>query len=167
MNADRLKVQQSSARNDPVEAASKALEIASILLRAHAVDMDDPERNRLDVWVELENFILTVKILIRTEWGYLSAITGLDFGPEEDQIEVLYHFCAGDAVVTLRVRTPRNEPKVPTVCEIIPSASFFERELSEFFGVEVIGTPTRAALYLPDDWPEGLYPLRKDVDLQT
>jgi Ni,Fe-hydrogenase III component G len=51
---------------------------------------------------------------------------------------------------------------IPTVCNLIPSAIFFERELIEMFGITVEGTPNTDHLFLPDEWPEGVYPLRKD-----
>ena len=62
----------------------------------------------------------------------------------------------------LRVGLGRDRPVIPTICNIIPSASFFERELSEMFGITVEGTPNPARLFLPDEWPAGVYPLRKD-----
>jgi Ni,Fe-hydrogenase III component G len=96
--------------------------------------------------------------------GYLSAITGLDPGVETGQLEALYHFCAGAAVITLRVRVPREGGMLPSLCEIIPSAEVFERELSEMFGVTVTGLRAPDRLYLPEDWPDAVYPLRKDVD---
>ena len=99
--------------------------------------------------------------------GYLSAITGLDGGPESDQLEVLYHFCTGAAVITLRVALPRQEAVVPSLSDIIPSAEVQERELMEMFGVTVSGLPNVEHLYLPDGWPEAIHPLRKDFDLQT
>jgi Ni,Fe-hydrogenase III component G len=30
------------------------------------------------------------------------------------------------------------------------------------FGNTVAGTPNTARLFLPDEWPDGVYPLRKD-----
>jgi NADH:ubiquinone oxidoreductase subunit C len=69
-------------------------------------------------------------------------------GAQAGAIEVLYHFCAGAAVVTLRVRTPRTTPSVPSICSIIPSACFFECELSEMFVVVVACTPNPNRLYL-------------------
>jgi Ni,Fe-hydrogenase III component G len=98
-----------------------------------------------------------------TGWGYLAGITGLDPGVEAGAMEVLYHFCEGAAVVTLRVRTPRENASVPTICEIIPSATFYERELREMLGVEVEGLADSEYLFLPDDWAKGVYPLRKDA----
>jgi Ni,Fe-hydrogenase III component G len=102
-------------------------------------------------------------------WPYLSAITGLDEPPstgegepeQEGQIELLYHFCRGPYILTLRIRLPYSRPVVPSVCSLIPYATLYERELIEMFGVEIEGTPSKARLLLPDDWPEGVYPLRK------
>jgi Ni,Fe-hydrogenase III component G len=121
-----------------------------------------PEPNRLDCVVAPGDLPDAVRALHQAPWGYLSAITGLDHGPAAGAIEVLYHFCSGAAVVTLRVRLPRDGASVPSVCGVIPSASFFERELGEMLGLTVAGTPNPDRLFLPDDWPEGTYPLRKD-----
>lgn len=141
----------------------KALQTAKTLLARWAEETETPEPNRLDVRLATADLLSAVKMLQGTEWGYLAAITGLDLGADAGELEVLYHFCAGAAVVTLRVRTPRAAPTLPSVCAIIPSASFYERELSEMLGVTVVGTPDPARLFLPDDWPEGVYPLRKDL----
>ena len=86
--------------------------------------------------------------------------------PEEGDLEILYHFCTAAAVITLRIRVPRQDASVPSLTEIIPSAEAFERELSEMFGVEVIGLRNKMRLYLPDDLPEDIFPMRKDVSDQ-
>ncbi|GAB4557581.1 MAG: hypothetical protein Kow0047_02020 [Anaerolineae bacterium] len=147
--------------------ASEMLDKARELLQPWAQEVHAPEPNRLDVVVNASDLVSAVRALRDARWGYISAITGLDLGPEAGQIEALYHICHGPAVVTLRVRVPRDAAKVPSVCEVFPSASFFERELSEMLGVEVEGTPDPSRLFLPDEWPEGVYPLRKDAVLPT
>jgi len=124
-----------------------------------------PEPNRLDATLKSTDDLIPIVVALRVKrLGYLSAITGLDLGVEAGELEVLYHFCAAAAVITLRVRLPREAPVVPSLSEIIPSAEAFERELREMFGVEISGLKTPEKLYLPDDWPEGVYPLRKDFD---
>jgi Ni,Fe-hydrogenase III component G len=148
------------------------LQQAEALLHAWATEPVRPEDNRLDVWIAAADLVAAVEALHGAGWGYLSAITGLDDGPaadgrEADGLQALYHFCGGAAVVTLRVRLPYEQPSVPSVCGVIPSASFFERELAEMFGVTVEGTPNPDRLFLPDDWPDGVYPLRKNFDLST
>ncbi|GAB4541899.1 MAG: hypothetical protein Kow0063_33230 [Anaerolineae bacterium] len=124
-----------------------------------------PEPNRLDARLRSPDDLLPLVAALRVKrLGYLAAITGLDLGPEAGEIEVLYHFCVRSAVITLRVHLPREGARVPTLSEIIPSAEAFERELSEMFGIKVNGLRTPEHLYLPDDWPETAYPLRKDFD---
>jgi Ni,Fe-hydrogenase III component G len=132
------------------------------LIGDKAVSQSAPEPNRIDLVVEPSRLLECVTPLAAARWGYLSAVTGLDYGPEAGRLEVLYHFCNRAAVVTLRVSLPREKPVVPSVCGVIPSATLFEREVMEMFGVVCEGTPDPRRLFLPDDWPDGTYPLRKD-----
>ena len=48
-----------------------------------------------------------VESLRKARWGFLTAITGLD-DVKANEIEVLYHFVNGSAIVNLRVRIPRD-----------------------------------------------------------
>jgi NADH:ubiquinone oxidoreductase subunit C len=144
-----------------------------------------PEKNRTDIVISPENLEQAVAALISAHWGYLSAITGLDYPglspvasaekqwnrlteetdldneQHEGHIEALYHFNNMDATVTFRVLLHYNKAVLPTLCNLIPSATLYERELIEMFGVTVTGTPSTEKLLLPDDWPDGVYPLRK------
>ena len=144
-----------------------ALQTAGSLLSSWATASSNPEPHRLDISLAPPDLIPAVRALLDKPWGYLSAITGLDLGVEAGQIEVLYHFCSAAAVVTLRVSTPRSAASVPSICALLPSASLYERELIEMFGVTVTNTPNSDRLFLPDDWPAGVYPLRKDFDLES
>jgi Ni,Fe-hydrogenase III component G len=142
-----------------------ALQQAQDMLTGWVEAWTEPEENRLDAQVTPANLLSAVKALDDHAWGYLVAITGLDAGAEAGTLEVLYHFCAGPAVLTLRVTIPREQAAVSSICTLIPYAGVFERELAEMFGIEVYGTPDPSRLFLPDDWPEGVYPLRKDTEL--
>ena len=124
-----------------------------------------PEANRLDLTLPVEHLLDAAGALAEHRWGFLSAITGLDHGPASGQMEVLYHFCAGAAVLTLRVSVPRDGAAVPSVCPVIPSARLHEQELRELMGVTVDGLPDLGPLFLADDWPVELHPLRKDAPL--
>jgi Ni,Fe-hydrogenase III component G len=132
------------------------------LVEGRFASQSAPEPNRIDLVVEPSRLLECIRPLASARWGYLSAITGLDPGVESGRLEVLYHFCNKAAVLTLRVSLPRDNPVVPSVCGAIPSATLFERELMEMFGVVCEGTPDPRRLFLPDDWPQGVYPLRKD-----
>jgi NADH-quinone oxidoreductase subunit D len=56
---------------------------------------------------------------------------------------------------------------VPSLCAVVPSALIFEREIAETLGVRVQGLPDNKRQFLSDDWPEDLYPLRKDFSLPS
>ena len=48
----------------------------------------------------------------------------------------------------------------PTWC---PAANWAEREIRDLVGIEPVGHPYPKRLVLPDGWPDGVHPLRKDV----
>lgn len=123
------------------------------------------EENRIDAVVEIEKLKPAMKAMADHRWGYLMAITGLDHPATEDQkegvLEVVYLFANENSICGIRTVAPYSNPVVPTVCDIFPNATLYERELMELLGVDVEGTPVRDRLVLSDDWPQGVYPLRK------
>jgi formate hydrogenlyase subunit 5 len=104
-----------------------------------------------------------LKILLETdESAGISALTGLDMG---EKIGLMYHIRTNGAIVTVRTEVPKQEPKIPTITDLLPGAAFHEREVADLFGVVFEGHPNPARLVLPEDWPENLYPLRKDAKI--
>ena len=89
----------------------------------------------------------------------ISTITGVDF---RDEIELNYHLWCGKAEVTIRTRVPRLKPEIKTIVDIIPGAALYEREVFDLLGVKFLDHPDLKRLILPESWPEGQYPLRKD-----
>ncbi|HMB25094.1 MAG: NADH-quinone oxidoreductase subunit C [Chloroflexota bacterium] len=145
----------------------QSLKTAEELLVTWNKEATHPETNRLDAVVTKEDLRPAVQALHDAHWGYLSSITGMDLGVESGQMEALYHFCNGPAITTLRVRTPRtDEAAVPTIEDIIPPAMFFERELHETVGIQIEGTKHSERLFISDDWPEGVYPMRQDFKIE-
>ncbi len=79
---------------------------------------------------------------------------------------VLYHIFGFDEAglsVVLRVSAPGFAPVVPSIVSEVPAADWCELEAQDLFGIELEGRRARR-LILPDDWPEGVYPLRKSFD---
>lgn len=98
---------------------------------------------------------------MKERWGlyHVSAITGREAG---GGFEVLYHFFAGGVTVTVRVELPKEAPAVPSITDLLPGATFYERELYDLLGITAVGHPCPRRLVLPEDWPDGVFPLRKD-----
>ena len=151
------------------------LDSAEKILHPWTVGLTRFEGRRLDIVVKRDDLCPAVAALVDARWGYLSAITGLDLPwpktppkgeappavPFEDELEILYHFVNVAAIATIRVRVPYSDARVPSICGPVPTATLYERELQEMFGITVEGTPVTDKLLLPDDWPDGVYPLRK------
>jgi len=77
-------------------------------------------------------------------------------------MEVLYDFNRYQELcrVVVRVRTPRDNPSVPTIADIYPAAHWHERETHDFFGIKFAGHPYLVPLLLPED--ADFHPLLKD-----
>jgi Ni,Fe-hydrogenase III large subunit/Ni,Fe-hydrogenase III component G len=56
-----------------------------------------------------------------------------------------------------------DEPKVDSITDVVPAASWAEREMRDMLGIEPVGHRYPKRLVLPDGWPDGAHPLRKDV----
>jgi NADH-quinone oxidoreductase subunit D len=90
----------------------------------------------------------------------ITAITGLDLGAN---IGVYYHVRATNAFVTIKAEVPKENPKIQTIVDIHPGSLFHELEVADLLGVIFEGNPTHGHFVLSENWPEGVYPLRKDV----
>ena len=65
--------------------------------------------------------------------------------------------------VRLEVAVSAEQPRVPSVTSVYPTADWQERETYDFFGVVFDGHPNLTRILMPDDW-EG-FPQRKDYPL--
>ncbi len=64
--------------------------------------------------------------------------------------------------MTVKVYIPANDPTYPSVTRLVPAAVWYEREAYDMLGVVAEGLPDPRRLVVSDDWPDGLYPMRKD-----
>lgn len=116
---------------------------------------------RIFIDVPLDN-LLEMLTYCKAELGFthLTTITGLDNG---EMFEFLYHIaCESGVVLTLKVKTARDGGLLPSVMPIFNGAIFYELELQGLLGVTVEGLPADRQYPLPDNWPKGQYPMRKD-----
>ncbi len=74
-----------------------------------------------------------------------------------------FAFDADHAVVALRAAAPAADPVFDSITPDIPGAGWSEREYQDLLGMTFTGHPKPKRLVLADDWPAGIYPLRKEV----
>lgn len=87
-------------------------------------------------------------------------ISGTDEG---ENFGVLYHLARFEGIILdLKTYIPRSKPVLKTVMDTFPGVELYERELVDMLGITVEGLPEGNRYPLPDNWPDGQYPLRKE-----
>lgn len=76
---------------------------------------------------------------------------------------IFVHRHAPDFVVIKAILGP-DESEFPSIVPVTPAAAWYEREIHDLFGLKPIGHPDLRPLVLHENWPEGVYPLRKDFN---
>lgn len=127
------------------------------------VNVSSPRVNESYVQVGREDLRQVVSYLKEKGFDHIITISGVDWG---DRFEVVYHLIWEGFNLNVKVPVPRDDVKVPSITDILNGAVLYEREVNDLFGVFPTGHPNPARLILDYDWPEGLYPLRKDETLQ-
>jgi membrane-bound hydrogenase subunit beta len=119
-----------------------------------------PARRRLFLKVAPQD-LAAVTTRLRDAYGvvFLSTISGVDIG---EMFEIVYHFSTPETDLNVRTEIPKAAPHIASITPVIPGAILYERELQDMFGIIVDGISDPRPLVLPDDWPAGNYPLRKD-----
>lgn len=121
--------------------------------------------DQLTVTVKRDKLPEAVHYLYYDRYGWIPVIVGNDERPLNGRYAVYYVMSLeGDDPCWIQVRA-EVDPKTmtfPSVTPYVPAAVWGERELRDMFGLIPEGLPDRRRLVLPDDWPDGLYPLRKD-----
>ncbi|MCK5242335.1 NADH-quinone oxidoreductase subunit C [bacterium] len=121
----------------------------------------------IQIWLTIDKTKIKIAVqqLCDIQYPHLSVISGCDMG---EGIELLYHFfiyygvARGEYSVTIRTTLPKTDLIIDTITDLIPGALTSEREKQEFFGLQVLNIPDSRRMFLPDDFPEGVYPWRKD-----
>ncbi len=115
---------------------------------------------RLFLTVDPQDFLSACHILKkRLGVNHVSTVTGRD---ATTHFDVIYHFALGGLVISVRVIVSRQDPVMPSSTDFFPGATLYEREVYDILGVQFDGHQDLRRLVLPDDWPVGVHPLRKD-----
>jgi NADH-quinone oxidoreductase subunit C len=130
------------------------------LLGERVVEINEKRERRIFLKVNLEDYHSCMKDLVHKLGArHVSTITGLDTGKE---LEVLVHLFGQGSEITVKASLPRDKPNIKSIIDLVPGADFYEREIHDLLGINFKGNPNMKRFILPEDWPKGVYPLRKD-----
>lgn len=104
----------------------------------------------------------------REELGfdYLLDVSSVDHFGEDPRFEVVYELASIDHEAHLRLKTKvgEDDPEVPTVCDIWPTANWHEREVWDMMGIRFSHHPDLRRILMWEGYP--YHPLRKDFPLE-
>lgn len=139
--------------------------IKDVQIKKRAAGVKKNETTSIWMKVEKDAFKDVVKHLIDLQFPHLAVTSGQDLGKT---IELIYHFTVNFGTrlkqinLNISVEVPKSKPELPSICDLIPGALITEREKMEMLGVKIIGIPDNRNCFLPEDFPKGIYPWRRD-----
>ena len=81
----------------------------------------------------------------------------------------IYCIFAGEGIFKglKAVLNSQERLEFPSLTPCFPSVAWYEREIHDLFGLVPVGHPDLRRLVLHENWPLGLYPMRKDFMMDT
>ena len=98
-------------------------------------------------------------------YDFLASLHGCDYLPDEPRLGVHYQLLSMERGERLGVKTRvgLDDPTLPSVVELFPTANFQEREVFDMFGVVFDGHPDPRRILMPEDY-QG-HPQRRDFPM--
>jgi Ni,Fe-hydrogenase III component G len=132
-------------------------------IKSKLTAIEQRPRNRVFLLCESENSYEVNKFLFEDVPARFVIATAMD---SDNCFEILYHYSYDPTGCVITIDSSirdRENPAVESIAQFLPGAEWIEREMHDEFGIEFKNHPNMRRLILADDWPEGVYPLRKDA----
>ncbi|WP_239308479.1 MULTISPECIES: NADH-quinone oxidoreductase subunit C [unclassified Frankia] len=128
------------------------------------------ERGELTLHVR-RDYLLAVARTLRDDPGLrfelLCGVSGVDYPDDSTgrRLHAVYHLLSMTwrRRVRVEVALADDDPVVPSVMGVWPTADWHERETYDFFGIVFSGRDSLTRIMMPDDWTG--HPQRKDYPL--
>ncbi len=125
------------------------------------IDVFEKTPKRVYIEIKPESLTRVAEYIFVNLAARFSIASGVD---TRSCIEILYHFIFEEInlFVSFRVKLDKDKLEIDSLTSVIEGANWIEREINEMLGVNFKGHPDLRRLLLPDEWPQGVYPLRRD-----
>ncbi|WNY99438.1 Formate hydrogenlyase subunit 5 (FHL subunit 5) (Hydrogenase-3 component E) [Sulfurospirillum sp. 'SP'] len=151
--------------------------IEALGTRVKILEVTRQYEDQVTALVELNDLPEAVRFLYYDMGGYLSTMIPNDERSINKHYALYYALSmeggkmfAGDEIaqdekcfVTVKVLISPDSLTFPSVTPLVPACVWYEREAYDMFGLIAEGLPDKRRLVLSDDWPDNLFPLRKDA----
>ncbi|CAN5431436.1 NADH-quinone oxidoreductase subunit C [soil metagenome] len=127
------------------------------------------DRGEITFFIRREH-LLRVATTLRNEpnlrFEFCSGVSGVHYPHETGrELHSVTHLLSmtHNRRIRLEVTAPDDDPHMPSIVSMYPTADWHERETYDLFGIIFDGHPALTRILLPDDWPG--HPQRKDYPL--
>ena len=124
------------------------------------------DRKELTVTVAAGDIVAAARAVQQAGYNFFEDCTAVDWYPSEPRFQMTYHIVsmAMKERVRLAVLLDGDDPVIPSITSVWPSANFYEREVFDLFGIRFSGHPNLTRIMMPTDWKG--HPLRKDYPVE-
>jgi len=151
--------------------------IEALRAKVKVLDVTRQCDDQVTALVELNDLPEAVRFLYYDMGGYLTTMVPNDERSINKHYALYYALSMeggkmfeGDEIaqdekcfVTIKTLISPESLVYPSVTPLVPACVWYEREAYDMFGLIAEGLPDKRRLVLSDDWPDGLFPLRKDA----
>jgi len=125
------------------------------------IELFDKSPKRVYIEINPESIVKVASYVFKNLGARFNIASGVDC---RENMEILYHFIIEeiDFLISLRVKLDKTKLEIDSLTTVFEGANWIEREIHELLGIKFRGHPDMRRLLLPDQWPEGVYPLRRD-----
>ncbi|UCG87171.1 MAG: NADH-quinone oxidoreductase subunit C [Gemmatimonadota bacterium] len=146
------------------DAAAQITQLLGGRIGASLLLVEQPQPDTLRFEIDPGAVRAAAKALVQdTPARYLITV-GIDERPLDRGFAIVHLFSLDSEhlFLALDCAVDSENTRIDAITPIVPGANWAEREFRDAIGVEPEGHPDPRRLMLPDDWPEGVYPLRRD-----
>ena len=146
------------------EAIKRVKEVAAARSNGALSTATQPQDDTLYFTVDKRAIRSVVEGLVNELHARFMISVGTDKRPITGAFAILHLFSldADHLYVLLESPVSEEDLRIESITQLVPGANWAEREFRDAVGVHPEGHPDPRRLLLADDWPEGVYPLRKD-----
>lgn len=151
--------------NDTNQAAiAQVKEVVAARSDGALLSATQPHADTLHFAIEKRAMRAVVDRLVNELQARFMISVGTDTRPVTGDFAILHLFSLDREHLYVLLESPVSEKdlQIESITGLVPGANWAEREFRDAIGVHPEGHPDPRRLLLADDWPEGVYPLRRD-----
>jgi len=125
------------------------------------IEILDKSYKRIYIEIKPQSISKVAQYIFKDLKARFNTASGVD---HRNYMEILYHFTLEDInlLISLRVKLIKPKLEIDSLATVFEGINWIEREIHEILGINFKGHPDLRRLLLPDDWPDGVYPLKRD-----